>query len=146
MSRRNSSSASEAPQFTFVTENSKPEARSHAMREHWKQRRRRKQESKSSHRQSSQTLFPRAELNDDDDDDDPGRFQDNVLGLSVPWEQDDSDDNGGKDPNITTQILRGVNRALSTSMTDPFQTCPIRLTSQHQKLLHHCTFKPIINE
>lgn len=46
-----------------------------------------------------------------------------------------------KHPCIAAQLLCGVSYALSSSRVDPFQTCPVHLTSQHQKLLHHCAYE-----
>ncbi|KAJ5202309.1 hypothetical protein N7449_004388 [Penicillium cf. viridicatum] len=45
--------------------------------------------------------------------------------------------NREKYSSIPAQLLCGVSYALPSSKPDPFQTCPVHLTSQHQKLLHH---------
>ncbi|KAJ5620224.1 hypothetical protein N7510_004208 [Penicillium lagena] len=143
MSNRDSSSSSEPRQFAFVNANSQSESRSHAMREHWKQRNRRKQETKSHHRRASRKLLPRSERNGD-----ASHRQDNTTDSSPGWLKDQSGDNREKDLNVAAQLLCGVTRALSTSRPDPFQTCPVRLTSQHQKLLHHwiCTHAAMMFE
>lgn len=39
---------------------------------------------------------------------------------------------------IPAQILNGLNLALGSVRLDPFDQFPVRLTSQHHKLLHHC--------
>ncbi|KAJ5965978.1 hypothetical protein N7481_012692 [Penicillium waksmanii] len=128
------------PQFTFVTENKQSEARSHAMREHWKGRHKRKQDSKTSHRKMA--LLPRSLLpqlaNALDEESSPG----------LQWDSDnDRDASSGKKvagkklepqhPGIPAQLFCGMSYALSSSRPDPFQTCPVHLTSQHQKLLYH---------
>ncbi|KAK9235706.1 hypothetical protein V1525DRAFT_347776 [Lipomyces kononenkoae] len=38
---------------------------------------------------------------------------------------------------VPFQALTGMNHALAVASVDPFDTCPVKLTSQHQKLLHH---------
>lgn len=39
---------------------------------------------------------------------------------------------------IASELLVGINRVLSPSRLDPFDTFPVRLTSDHHKLLYHC--------
>ncbi|KAK9364981.1 hypothetical protein V1509DRAFT_612987 [Lipomyces kononenkoae] len=38
---------------------------------------------------------------------------------------------------VPFQALTGMNHVLAVATVDPFDTCPVKLTSQHQKLLHH---------
>ena len=134
MSGRESSSSSGTSRFTFVTDNSQSEARSHAMREHWKHRHRRKQAAKSHPRRASRIL-PRSKLNKHTSQP-PNGLTDGSAG----WREDIPDDDREQEPNAATQLLSGFSHALSISRPDPFQTCPIHLTGQHQKLLYHCRF------
>ncbi|KAJ5974775.1 hypothetical protein N7481_008482 [Penicillium waksmanii] len=138
-----SSSFNGASQFTFVTENSQSEARSHAMREYWKQRHRRQQQTKSGHRQVSRAILPRHRPNGQ-----TTNHQDNLTDDFSKWRQNHSNDDKGNDSNVAEQLLSSVSRALFNSRPDPFQTCPVYLTSQHQKLLHHwiCTHAAMMFE
>ncbi|KAJ5519043.1 hypothetical protein N7453_001465 [Penicillium expansum] len=136
MSPRASSSSSGTPQFTFVTGNIQSEARSHAMREHWKRRHQHNQEAKIYHQKRlSRTwpLLPKSGTNED--------VSQTADAISSPWFQQNWDmdlvENQEKHSGIPAQLLYGVSQALSSSRPDPFQTCPVHLTSQHQKLLHH---------
>lgn len=40
---------------------------------------------------------------------------------------------------IPAQVLTGVNFALGSSKLDPFDAFPVTLTTEHHKLIHHCT-------
>lgn len=67
MSPRDSSSSSGTPQFTFVTGNAQSEARSHAMKEHWKRRHQQNQKVKTHHQKRlSRTLplLPKSGINE----------------------------------------------------------------------------------
>ncbi|KAJ5104755.1 hypothetical protein NUU61_002102 [Penicillium alfredii] len=132
MSQRDSSSSSGTPNFVFVAENSHSQARSHAMREHWKQRHGRRREAKSHSRRKSRTLVSRSELNED-----TSQSHDALTDGSPDGHQGNSDQNREQYPSVATQLLSGLSRTFSPSRPDPFQTCPVPLTSQHQKLLHH---------
>lgn len=145
MSSQQSSSSSETSRFAFVSGNEQSEARSHAMKEHWKRRHRRNQEAKAHHRKrSSRILLPRSNSG----------LGEGVFSAAYPNSSSESelhreeniDENHQKQPSIPAQLLNGMSFALSTSQPDPFQTCPIHLTSQHQKLLYHCasTFYPFL--
>lgn len=134
MSQRASSSSSGTTQFTFVSGNTQSEARSHAMREHWKRRHKHNQETKSNHRRkSSRALLPRSKNGD---------ISPPKSNNSPEWEHD-LVDNREKDTSIPAQLLCGMSSALSSSSSrpDPFQTCPVHLTSQNQRLLHHCAYE-----
>ncbi|KAL4962983.1 uncharacterized protein BDV14DRAFT_177346 [Aspergillus stella-maris] len=132
MSSRTSSSSTDTPHFRFVTGKAQSEARSHAMREHWKQRHQRNHEKKIHHnRVSPRILLPRSQKS-------------SSQGLSnsknCRSSSDSQEEQGREDGihrGIPAQLLRGLRCALSGSRPDPFQTCPVHLTSQHQKLLHH---------
>lgn len=106
------------------------------MREHWKRRHRLNQEAKSHHRKrSSRPLLPRLNSSRNKD-------SSSADATSSPELQRDGD--GGSVENrkthsgIPAQLFCGMSNALASSRPDPFQTCPVHLTSQHQKLLHHC--------
>ncbi|KAJ5415237.1 hypothetical protein N7465_003932 [Penicillium sp. CMV-2018d] len=137
LSPRASSSSSGTPQFTFVTGNTQSEARSHAMKEH-------NQQAKIHHQKRlSRTLplLPKSGINEAvSPPEDAIRFS----GLQQTWDINVVN-NGEKYSSIPAQLLCGVSYALSSSKPDPFQTCPVHLTSQHQKLLHHCTWDPLAN-
>ncbi|CAL5870520.1 uncharacterized protein PFLUO_LOCUS4757 [Penicillium psychrofluorescens] len=138
MSPRDSISSKGKSEFTFVTENTQSEARSFAMREHWKRRHLRNQEAKAYRpKRSSRTLLPHSKSGPNED------ISSSADGSSSSGLQQDGDvdmdvaESREKPPSICSQLLCGVSYALSSSRPDPFQTCPIHLTSQHQKLLHH---------
>lgn len=133
---RSSSLSGSTPQYTFVTGTAHSGARSHAMREHWKKRRQRNRETEESPRRASlRTLLPRSRTS-------PPSPREVVSPLSDP--SSSSILTGSEDtqrdifPNVSSQLLCRMSYALSSSRPDPFQTCPIHLNSQHQKLLHHC--------
>lgn len=131
-------------QFTFVSENKKSEARSHAMREHWKGRHKRKRDSKSSHQRMallSRTLLPQVTNA-------PGEESSSGLQRDGDMDRDTSTgeeviEKSPQRPGIPAQLFCGMNYALSSSRPDPFQTCPVHLTSQHQKLLYHCAYSTL---
>ncbi|KAF7522759.1 hypothetical protein PCG10_007273 [Penicillium crustosum] len=136
MSPRDSSSSSGTPQFTFVTGNAQSEARSHAMKEHWKRRHQQNQKVKTHHQKRlSRTLplLPKSGINEAVL---PPEDATSFSGLQQNWNMNVAS-NGEKYSSIPAQVLCGVSYALSSSKPDPFQTCPVHLTSQHQKLLHH---------
>ncbi|KAJ5778586.1 hypothetical protein N7520_001832 [Penicillium odoratum] len=137
MSPRASSSSSGTPQFSFVTGNTKSEARSHAMREHWKRRHQRNQEAKIKHQKRSSRNLPLRSKGVANEDCSPADassssasdFQQNAVTDVAKYQDEYS--------GIPAQMFGGMSYALSSSRPDPFQTCPVHLTSQHQKLLHH---------
>lgn len=121
-----SSSSSGTSHFKFVMGGIQSEARSHAMKEHWKRRNQHKEANKHIRKRSSRTLLPRS-----------------TSSSSGVQQDEDSDvvENQEENQGIPAQLLCGTSCALSSSRPDPFQTCPVHLTSQHQKLLHHCTYE-----
>lgn len=135
MSPRSSSSSSGTPQYFFVAGAGQSEARSHTMREHWKRRHKRKNEAKPHARTgSSRTLLPRSQS---------GSHQESPpaanVGISACNRDPDALPDNQKTPfGVPAQLVGGLSHALSSSRPDPFQTCPVHLTSQHQKLLFHC--------
>lgn len=168
-------------QFEFVFEQGQRGARSHAMREFWRQRHRRLAQEREA--ASHTTTFPRQllpnilpPLAQDQDrggtepssssfsntpqtpqgefpiDDDVNLVQ--MLSSSLaqrPSSDPRSSLSSGTHsevhaPGIPLQALAGLNCALSTSQADPFDVLPIKLTAQHQKLLHHCTCSPVTSK
>lgn len=106
------------------------------MKEHWKRRHQRNHEAKAHDRKrSSRILLPRPKSG----------LGEGVFSAAYPNSSSESelqreeniDENHQKQPSVPAQLLNGMSFALSTSKPDPFQTCPIHLTSQHQKLLYH---------
>lgn len=138
MSRQDSSSSSGTPQFRFVTGNVQSEARGHVMREHWKRRHRLNKEAKTQHhrRRSSRPLLPRVKNNSNENASSSAATS-TSSDLQRDREGDFAEDRE-KPRGIPAQLLSGMSNALASSRPDPFQTCPVHLTSQHQKLLHHC--------
>ncbi|OKP14884.1 hypothetical protein PENSUB_5480 [Penicillium subrubescens] len=158
MSSGNESSGSQAPRktvpddsrprFAFVTETSQSNARSHAMREHWRQRHSRNNSTKTrrvqpkllpnissaadrptkSHEVPTQSRSSRSRGSPSS-----GRQCSETSSNETDQERDDRIELIG----VPSQLLSGVGRALSSSRLDPFQTFPVQLTSQHHKLLHH---------
>ncbi|KAL3454198.1 hypothetical protein BJX65DRAFT_301984 [Aspergillus insuetus] len=129
--------------FTFVTGSIQREARSHAMREHWRRRRQHNWETKTSHKKIpsvSRTLLPRSTTRSDEEVPTPaGMSGSSALGEVGGADGDVRRDSDAaqREQGIPSQLLSGISYALSSSRPDPFQTCPVHLTSQHQKLLHH---------
>ncbi|KAK9448229.1 uncharacterized protein V1518DRAFT_433884 [Limtongia smithiae] len=130
-------SSKENSQFTFVSENNSAEARSHAMREHWKQRR--KRSSESTRQRSLRPLLPR--LGTERHTELASAENTSEYHKAAHAEESNSNESIDAILNVASQALLGFDRALAPSLPDPFQTCPVYLTSQHHKLLHHwlCT-------
>lgn len=105
-------------------------ARSHVMREHWKQRRQAKHEKKrraESARQQTRPILP----------------NDIPRVPQIPLEDMATRSSSASTPpterqGIPTQALAGMNRALGCGRLDPFDMFPVKLTAQCHKLLHHC--------
>ncbi|KAG2420732.1 hypothetical protein HFD88_000346 [Aspergillus terreus] len=131
MSQWASSSSSGNSRFTFVSGYIQSEARSHAMREHWKHRHKRNQQAKSDRgKKVSRNLLPRLTSGD-------GSSLVKPQSGPAEIEKEEKRQNGTVGTGIPAQLLCGMSYALASSRPDPFQTCPIHLTSQHQRLLHH---------
>lgn len=159
MSSENDSGGSQVPQkaaledsrprFAFVTETGQSNARSHAMREHWRERHRRNNSTKA--RRTQPNILPNISSATDQ-----GKSLNEKLtqkrssrspGSQGSGRQCSESSSSGTDQElydriellgVSSQLLCGLGRALSTSALDPFQTFPVKLTSQHHKLLHHC--------
>lgn len=151
--------------FTFVTEKNQPGARTHAMRAHWQERRRRNlSQGGRVHDRTRRPLRskPKASGSGSASQDenlqstaggtptqvsmhvqDPGFYM-NPFGVAEqqysPKEKDPmSYITPGLLQGIPAQFLTGVNFALSSSRLDPFDVFPVTLTTEHHKLIHHCT-------
>lgn len=145
-----SMTSNDAPRFAFVSENNQADARSHAMREHWRQRHSRKNSGKAKRIQPK--LLPTPASSEDrikkprdlPSHDRSSRSQSSSTkqseATSTSTEIEPSRYNGETTLGITPQLLNGMSHALSTARLDPFQQFPVELTPQHHKLLHHCTF------
>ncbi|KAF5554082.1 tachykinin family [Fusarium napiforme] len=127
-------------EFAFVQhESNKRELRSHAMREHWKNRRQTMNEEKQKRQKRTQhTLLPtpttQSTLSDENSESSSSVLNTNASSETalVPNNERQSELEG-----IPTQILSGVNLALGSSRLDPFEQLPMKLSVTHHKLLHH---------
>ncbi|KAI0913252.1 tachykinin family protein [Ustulina deusta] len=145
------------PTYTFITEDNSREGRSHVIRAHWRQRRQR-MERQRREREEQEQRPPRAILpGPGSSSDDAGPSQ--IPPTSEPHldsreapEEDvaNSPDESPRDPSvppsgiasgtlegIPAQALSRMNIALGSSRLDPFDRFPVKLTSQHHRLLHH---------
>ncbi|KAJ2986149.1 hypothetical protein NUW58_g5165 [Xylaria curta] len=153
-----SSEAGDVPlSYTFVTGDNGREGRSHAIRAHWRQRRQRmemqRREREEQEQRPLRTILPGAGGSSND-----ARASQTppVSGLQpyLPADLDaDADDSLDEDlranpappteftsgmlEGIPAQALSGMNLALGSSRLDPFDRFPIKLTSNHHRLLHH---------
>ncbi|CAG9952877.1 unnamed protein product [Clonostachys rosea f. rosea IK726] len=113
--------------FAFVgNPNDTGEARSHAMRAHWKRRRQAKDDKKrraDSARQQVRQILPKDAY--------PAREDGTTSSSSTSGPPSIQLDG------IPAQALAGMNRALACGCLDPFDMFPVKLTVQHHKLLHH---------
>ncbi|KAK9491414.1 hypothetical protein V1508DRAFT_357993 [Lipomyces doorenjongii] len=161
---QSSSTPAKSPRFTFVHEKSQAGIRSHAMREYWKQRHKTKRGHPV--RQTPQKLLPRtapatsgagqARQAAPSDSSVHGQYMDDLHFLdeqglesiylselellAADLATDLATDIVRNDANIKgvpVQALTGMNHALAAVRFDPFDTCPVKLTTEHQKLLHH---------
>lgn len=130
-------------EYAFVTPHQHG-ARSHAMREHWRQRRHKKDLAKRQRENRPQHVLlptpstseatdsqPSAETTDTNPDSTVlagGMFDPIMFGNDM-----DSMMNG-----VPGQAMSGMNLALGSARLDPFDQFPVELTSQHHRLLHHC--------
>lgn len=128
-------------EFAFVqNESNKRELRSHAMREHWKNRRQTINEEKQKRQKRTQhTLLPtpktQSTMSDENSESSTSVLNTNASfdTALIPNNERQSDLEG-----IPYQILSGVNLAFGSSRLDPFDQLPMKLSVIHHKLLHHC--------
>ncbi|KAM0553319.1 hypothetical protein ACHAPJ_007332 [Fusarium lateritium] len=131
-------------EYAFVTHHQHG-ARSHAMREHWKQRRRKiDSEKKRREKRPQHALLPTPSTST--------AAQSESSASTSEASSDRTASAGGAMFDIATfnadmerrmngvpgQAISGMNLALGSSRLDPFDRFPIKLTSQHHMLLHHC--------
>ncbi|KAF5721889.1 tachykinin family [Fusarium mundagurra] len=127
-------------EFAFVQhESNKRELRSHAMREHWKNRRQTMNEEKQKRQKRTQhALLPtpttQSTMSDENSESSSSVLNTNASSDTalIPNNERQSDLEG-----IPPQILSGVNLALGPSRLDPFEQLPMKLSVTHHKLLHH---------
>lgn len=155
LDRGSSSSAFSTPQnegsrFAFVLDQKQAGSRNHAMRIHWNERHRVRKEKKR--QQDSRRQLPVIASKDRSSSQHSGSSsgqQDGTNPITASMEVDSSEEQsarihpaGMEQPKLLGlpgQVLTGVNHALTSTRLDPFDVFPIRLTSQHHKLIHHCT-------
>lgn len=142
-------------EFTFVTGQTQQSIRSHAMRESWKKRRHRQdaEKRKRGEPQPSRQIRPNV---------DESPFQTHSRSSaasgsgsasepqlsSIPAEYDfDASSNALMEARVAenfggipAQALSKMNLALGSTRLDPFDRFPVKLTSKHHKLLHHCEY------
>ncbi|KAB8238030.1 uncharacterized protein BDW43DRAFT_262897 [Aspergillus alliaceus] len=138
--------------FAFVTEGTLAEARSHAMREHWRQRQRRKQ--KFEDRRSQRKILPQTSASPRDSKTKSDSASESVVeyhntedvyllhqrsSTRIKTRQANYGNGNitGEGLGVPTQALTGLNHALASSRLDPFEMFPVQLTSKQHKLLHH---------
>ncbi|KAF5671121.1 hypothetical protein FDENT_11005 [Fusarium denticulatum] len=127
-------------EFAFVEhESSKKELRSHAMREHWKNRRQTMNEEKQKRQKRTQhTLLPtpttQSTMSDENSESSSSVLNSNTSSVTalIPNNERQPDLEG-----IPSQILSGVNLVFGSSRLDPFEQLPMELSVTHHKLLHH---------
>ncbi|KAF5555371.1 tachykinin family [Fusarium mexicanum] len=127
-------------EFAFVGhESNKKELRSHAMREHWKNRRQTMNEEKQKRQKRTQhTLLPtpttQSTMSDENSESSSSVLNSNVSSVTalIPNNERQPDLEG-----IPSQILSGVNLVFGSSRLDPFEQLPMELSVTHHKLLHH---------
>ena len=134
-------------EFRFVTGPHAHELRSHAMREHWKDRRRRmgaKKQKYNDAKQSRVTIRPNTGgVHGTSSRNSGARLSsDGSPDSSQATSATGSADSGNASPGIPPATLSGVDRALSSCRLDPFDQFPVRLNAEHHKLLHHCMGPP----
>ncbi|KAF5252182.1 hypothetical protein FANTH_2738 [Fusarium anthophilum] len=127
-------------EFAFVEhESNKKELRSHAMREHWKNRRQTMNEEKQKRQKRTQhTLLPtpttQSTMSDENSEFSSSVLNSNASSVTalIPNNERQPDQEG-----IPSQILSGVNLVFGSSRLDPFEQLPMELSVTHHKLLHH---------
>lgn len=121
------------------------------MREHWRERRKRERV----HKVTRYTPVLRPKATRETGITDKARKADDRVALTPlatssarpgkpdtnkgpePYVETDHDENPPLNI-VASELLLGINRVLCPSRLDPFDTFPVRLTSDHHKLLHHC--------
>ncbi|GMG04757.1 unnamed protein product [Aspergillus oryzae var. brunneus] len=129
--------------FAFVTEGTLAEARSHAMREHWRQRQRRKQKSED-HRTQRKILPHRSPVEDSKPKPNGASepvveyhstedvfllHQPSPTRIKTRYSDYGEDNIKAQYPGVPEQALTGLNHALASSRLDPFEMFPVQLTN-----------------
>ncbi|CAG8902113.1 unnamed protein product [Penicillium egyptiacum] len=105
------------------------------MREHWKRRHQQNQDARISHQKRLSRNLP---LRSKSTNAHVPSSADAITSSALQYSEDmDAFNNRENHGGIPAQLLYGLSYALLSSRPNPFQTCPVHLTSQHQKLLHH---------
>ncbi|KAI1276782.1 tachykinin family protein [Xylaria sp. FL0933] len=155
-----SSEAGDTPlSYTFVTEDNRGEGRSHVIRAHWRQRRQRMEMQRREREEQEQRPLRAILPGPGSSSDDAGPSQ--IPPTSEPQalysretQEEDIVDSPSESPRgppvppsgipeellegIPAQALSRMNLALGSSRLDPFDRFPVKLTSKHHRLLHHC--------
>ncbi|KAK9320202.1 hypothetical protein V1517DRAFT_264826 [Lipomyces orientalis] len=122
------------PRFTFVFKEGQADIRSHAMRESWKRRHKKKREKPKPLQQTPRKLLSSAVAAANS----AGHsIQQPPLAPLIESQYPNIESNEDSMAGVPFQALTGMNHALAVTRVDPFDTCPVKLTGQHQKLLHH---------
>ncbi|KAM5349382.1 hypothetical protein ACJ41O_005887 [Fusarium nematophilum] len=116
-------------------------ARSHAMREHWKQRRQKMNLEKKRREKRPQHILLPTPSTSGAVDTQSALISEDGSSSSNPAPGNlgilHGTDVGSRMSGIPGQALSGMNLALGSSRLDPFDKFPVKLTSEHHKLLHH---------
>lgn len=132
------SAENEGSRFTFVLDGHHAWTRNHAMRAHWTERQKARQEKRR--QQTTRRVLPILAAKDGPVSSTPPGSQDTDAVPATVQESPTTEQAASIDtPGVSAQLLTGLNHALAATRLDPFDVFPIRLTSQHHKLIHHCT-------
>ncbi|ETS75108.1 hypothetical protein PFICI_13592 [Pestalotiopsis fici W106-1] len=136
--------------FMFVPQRLSKQARSHAMKEHWKQRRRdkRNREEASTNGESTSSkvrrlIFPKLATQESTNSTTSSSHRSQPSGsgsnnVTPPAPQPPTATRPQPVlPGIPEQALRGMSQVLSCGHLDPFDAFPIKLSPEHHKLIHH---------
>lgn len=149
--------------FMFVPQTLSKKARSHAMKEHWKQRRRDKRDKESAgHAESTSSkvrrmLFPKHGSHESTNS------TTSTISSTQRSQHSFSQSSGSNHvtptepqptpaaadwptpvlPGIPEQALRGMSQVMACGRLDPFDAFPIKLSPEHHKLIHHCKYTHI---
>lgn len=122
--------AAASQRFTFVLDKNQPGTRNHAMRQYWRERHEAQRGKRPDRRQRRSPPNSGSRS--------PPKHQRQDISPSSSSEDARYIGQDANQPGIPTQFLTGANHALASSRLDPFDVFPVRLTSEHHKLMHHC--------
>lgn len=134
-----SSVENEGSRFTFVLDGHHAGTRNHAMRIHWTERQKARQEKRR--QQTTRRALPVLAAKERSvNSGSPSGLQGTNAAPATMQESPTTEQAAGVDTSgVPAQLLTGLNHALASTRLDPFDVFPIRLTSQHHKLIYHCT-------